>query len=401
MQLTQQIKIKPTVEQEIVLKELSEKCRLIYNFALEERKEAFKKGVKGINYIKQQNDLPKIKKKYPEYNWVYSKVLQYTLRVLDANYKSFFTLWKKGDRTARLPGYKGKKYFTTLVYNQYGFKYKKGYIEFSHKYPIKTRLLFNIPSKFSFDKIYQIAIVKRDNKFYLSVTYEKLEKKYSDNNLYQAFDLGVIKHTGINMMGKSIDLINKRPDKYWESKIQKIQSRKDHCKQNSRKWQLLNKNMIRMKRKSSNQLKDFQHKLSRKVINNTRANTIVLGKLETKKLSHKNKYAKGLHRSLHNTGNISRFIRFLTYKARIAGKRIIEINERGTTKTCCICGNKQEMPLYKRKYACDCGNYIDRDKNSAINIMYNFLSQNALWTGYFQFVSNLRQTDLTMVRYSQ
>lgn len=52
------------------------------------------------------------------------------------------------------------------------------------------------------------------------------------------------------------------------------------------------------------------------------------------------------------------------------------------------------MPLYKRIYECDCGNFIDRDKNSAANIMSRFLSQNALWTGYFQFENNLRQTGL-------
>jgi len=56
-----------------------------------------------------------------------------------------------------------------------------------------------------------------------------------------------------------------------------------------------------MKRKSANQLKDFQHKLSRKIVNNTKANTITIGKLETKKLSQKNKYAKGLNKSLQNT----------------------------------------------------------------------------------------------------
>lgn len=41
---------------------------------------------------------------------------------------------------------------------------------------------------------------------------------------------------------------------------------------------------------------------------------------------------------------------------------------------------------------CVCGNYIDRDGNSAINIMLNFLSQNALWTGYQKFADNLQQT---------
>jgi len=403
MQLTQQIKIKPTTEQEVVLNTLSEKCRLIYNFSLKERKEAFKNKLEGINYIKQQNDLPELKTKYPEYSWVYSKVLQYTLRILDADYKSFFQSYKE-DKNAKLPKFKGKKYFTTMVYNQSGFKHKKGFIELSYKHPAKIKLLFKIPDKFIFEKIYQIAIYKKDNKdFYLSVTYQKPELEYKDNKLYQAFDLGVTKHTAVNSKGKFIEFINKRPDRYWEDKIQKAQSRRDHCKKKSNRWNLLNKNLKLMKRKSANQLKDSQHKLSRKIVDNTKANTIILGKLETKKLSQKNKYSKGLHKSLQNTGNISRFVRFLTYKTKLIGKRAIEINERGTSKKCCVCGKLHNMPLYKRIMICDCGNLLDRDKNSTVNIMSKFLSQNGMWTSYQQFAGNLRQTGLTidMARYSQ
>jgi putative transposase len=40
---------------------------------------------------------------------------------------------------------------------------------------------------------------------------------------------------------------------------------------------------------------------------------------------------------------------------------------------------------------CDCGNNIDIDRNSSINIMFRYLSQNALWTSYLQFVDNHRQ----------
>jgi putative transposase len=84
---------------------LSERCRLIYNFGLAERKSAFKNG-KNISYIDQQNDLPETKKKYPEYRWVYSKVLQVILQKLDADYRSFFALKKNGDQNAELRGSK-------------------------------------------------------------------------------------------------------------------------------------------------------------------------------------------------------------------------------------------------------------------------------------------------------
>ena len=97
MYLTKKIRIFPTQEQSQILWILSEKCRLIYNFALKERinswkinKEKPKEEKLYISYIDQQNKLPNLKKQYPEYKWVYSKVLQTTLKKLDADYKSFF-----------------------------------------------------------------------------------------------------------------------------------------------------------------------------------------------------------------------------------------------------------------------------------------------------------------------
>ncbi|MDG6218415.1 MAG: transposase, partial [Candidatus Thermoplasmatota archaeon] len=103
---------------------------------------------------------------------------------------------------------------------------------------------------------------------------------------------------------------------------------------------------------------------------------------------------KGLHTSLHNTGIIGRFIGLLTYKATLCGKRVRVISEQDTSKTCCVCGHKKNrMPLYQRTYHCEkCGNTLDRDVNSTVNIMLRFLSQNALWTRYQQFVDTLRQT---------
>jgi putative transposase len=112
----------------------------------------------------------------------------------------------------------------------------------------------------------------------------------------------------------------------------------------------------------------------------------------------------GLNRSTQNTGHLSRFIGFLTYKATLAGKRVIKVDEQNTTRTCCVCGALHEMPLWKRVMECECGNTLDRDRNSAVNIMVRFLSQNALWTGYRQFAGNLRQTGLGILetpRYSQ
>jgi hypothetical protein len=105
MLLTRKIRITPTAKQAKILWALSEKCRLLYNFALTERRHQWIRNrtkpateYTPITYIQLQNALPDLKAQYPEYIWVYSKVLQMTLRRLDADYKSFFARWRRGDQ---------------------------------------------------------------------------------------------------------------------------------------------------------------------------------------------------------------------------------------------------------------------------------------------------------------
>lgn len=406
MHLTKKIKINPTEEQVGVLWQLSEQCRRLYNSALAERKEAWETEQKSVKYVEQQNQLPMLKEKFPQYNIVYSKVLQSVLKKLDANYKSFFSLWKNGDKSARPPKFRSGKYFMTLVYNQSGFKIKDRKISFSHK-ANEIQLSFEIGNAFDLLAIKQIEIYndgpyKGRGNFFVSLTYEKNPlKEYIDNDSYQAIDLGITKIvTAVNTQGRFFEVKTPRSDQYWNTKIDTIKSRRDHCKKGSNRWDRLHKTYRKMEAKKSNQIKDFQHKLSKTMIENTRSNTIIVGDLnvknmaQTKKVTGKRKRSQ--NRSTQNQGYLSRFIEFLTYKAELAGKKVIRIDEAYTSKECCVCRKRHAMPLWERTMKCDCGNVIDRDRNSAINIMKRFLSQNALWTSYQKFSDNLRQTGLQM-----
>ena len=308
MKLTQKIRIFPTPEQEIVLWKLSEKCRLIYNFALAERKDAYRHGIKGVNYRTQQNDLPLIKQHFPEYTWVYSKVLQYALRSLAADYQSFFALRKNGHADACPPRFKGKNYFTSMVYNQSGFRIEPGKITFSHKFN-DIPLEFAIPDKFSLgDKqVKQVAISSYRSQYFVSFTYELEEPPYVDNDRYQAIDLGITYIvTAVNTQGKFLVVNNQRPDKYWNPKIAEVHSRKDKCKKFSNKWKLLNKLKHNYERKRDNQTRDFQHKLSKKLVDNTKANTLIVGELDVKHMAQSNKVPKpmraGLNRATQQRG---------------------------------------------------------------------------------------------------
>jgi len=409
MQLTKKIRIFPTPDQEEVLCYLSERCRLLYNFALAERRKEWElnnlkddfdvfpwgKTSYSVDYKKQQNDLPNLKEKYPKYKVVYSKVLQMAIRTLNADYNSFFEQRKNGDTDAHPPGFKGKEYFTTMIHNQSGFKIRDNTITLTQYYKKDIPLTFDIPSSEQFGRVYQVSVFKDKNKYFLSIVHEVPEKTYEDNGIYQAIDLGITKTvSAVNTRGKFFETINPRPDKYWNPIIDALQSRRDHCKKKSRKHHHIHQSMTKRQKKRSNQIKDIQHKLSRRMIDNTKANTIIVGDLDVKEMAQSKKATRGLNRSTQNNGYLSQFVGFLTYKAALAGKKVIEIDERYTSKTCYVCGKQHIMPLWKRTMECDCGNTLDRDRNSSINIMLRFLSQNARWTGYQQFADNLRQTGL-------
>ncbi|MFW9988062.1 MAG: RNA-guided endonuclease InsQ/TnpB family protein [Candidatus Odinarchaeota archaeon] len=392
MKLTQRIRIFPTKRQELLLWILSEKCRLLYNFALAERMENWHKNKElprekryYIDYLIHSKALPGLKEKYPEYKWVYSKVLQTILKKLEANYKSFFVLWKKGDKDAKPPRFKGKKYFTTLCYNQSGFKLQESSIIFSHKHPSNIVLEFEVRSHLiPQGTIKQVELFHSDERWYISLTYDVKVPEYHDNRSYQAFDLGINQTVGVNLSGNSVQFTHRRADLYWKKKIEEVQSKRDHCKRYSNKWQWYHSKLLWMIKKCVYQLKDFQHWLSNQIVSNTKANTIIVGDLKVKKMAQKkkgtgnakkNSVNNTLNHSVHNTGYLSRFVEFLTYKAEKIGKKVIRIDESKTTKACCKCGKLEKRAIFERIIICDYGNRIDRDLNSAINIMIRFLSE--------------------------
>ncbi|MFO8018802.1 MAG: zinc ribbon domain-containing protein [Promethearchaeia archaeon] len=71
-------------------------------------------------------------------------------------------------------------------------------------------------------------------------------------------------------------------------------------------------------------------------------------------------------------------MKFLTYKAEKIGKRGIRIDESYTTQTCAKCGRRAKLDLSERDISYECGHKMDRDLNSAVNIMVKFLTSDDL-----------------------
>lgn len=400
MELSTKIIINPNFEQIDVLMHLSEECRLLYNYCLSEKLKLTKSYGKNIPYKTQKKHLHPLREKEPHYNIVNVKVLQRIIKKVDVDYKEFYRHYTCGNYTVNPPKFKGKKYFMNMLFDRKNtsFELKDGQIILLHKHS-NIKLNFDIPEQIYSKNINSIEVIntrpyKINGEFVLKINFEKNEKKFVDNKKYQAFDLGNMKIvTAINTNGKVIEVWNKRVNKYWDLKIRKAKERLEGCKKYSNRWLFLKNKISKMIIKKKNSTNDYFHKTAHKIVNNTKANTLIVGDMSLVDLKMEKGFSN-LHFGTQNNIYLINFIELLTYKAKLIGKKVVKIDESYTSKECFVCGKLHTMTVHDREYTCECGNVIDRDVNSSINIMLRYLSQNANWTGYQQFVGNLRKTGL-------
>jgi putative transposase len=78
-----------------------------------------------------------------------------------------------------------------------------------------------------------------------------------------------------------------------------------------------------------------------------------------------------------------RFSTILEYKAKVEGIEVVELSERNTSKTCCVCGRKDESQRVERGlYVCEtCDAAFNADVNGAENIRLNLNQSNSESSG--------------------
>lgn len=355
MQKTYKFRLYPSKQQEKKLLCTLDRCRFVYNKLLEKLNKKEK-----IDRKKLQHSVVKLKEKYKELKEVYSKVLQYEHYRLFSNLRALSRLKLNGKKVGKLR-FKGKGWFKTFTYNQSGFK-----IIETDKRLDKLHLskIGNIPIKIHRKvngKIKQITIKHcSSKKWYACITTEIKEKITRSNNTKKVgIDLGLdnfiydsngnkIKHPKI--LDKSLKKLTKE---------QRRLSRKKKKSRNRKKQRI---KVARVHEKIINQRNDFLHKLSRYYVKGY--GFIALEKLQINSMV-KNKY---LSKSIIDA-SWSKFIQLLQYKAENAGVEVIQIDPKNTTQICSNCGSKVPKKLYNRIHKCKCGLEIERDYNSALNIL--------------------------------
>jgi len=110
-----------------------------------------------------------------------------------------------------------------------------------------------------------------------------------------------------------------------------------------------------------NQRADFQHKISRWLVNE-------YGLIAVEDLNVKGLASGMLAKSVSDAG-WGMFLEKIAYKAANAGRRFFRVNPNGTTQLCSNCGSHCPKDLSQRVHSCSCGLELGRDHNAALNIL--------------------------------
>ena len=121
-----------------------------------------------------------------------------------------------------------------------------------------------------------------------------------------------------------------------------------------------------IKKRESHIVKDLNHKISRKIVNEAK-NTNCAIKLENLKGIRKSKKQKQSFKYTLNSWSYYQLQNFIEYKAKILGVPVLYINPAYTSQNCHKCGKLGERN--GKKFKCShCGHTAHADVNAALNI---------------------------------
>lgn len=374
MIVCKKIRIEIDQEDKDALEFMQRKCRGLYNWWIGR----LKNGEKWHLY-EAKLSLQESRKHDPELNNVYGKLLAEVYFRIDGAMERFFHRLKESDGKAGFPRYRSRHEFFTLIYpamyvkiNNKTMVLPTGGKGRNKKYKnVLAKLTEQPPEKFK-----ELAVSKdsRGN-YYCSFVHERSENPVGNIGVV-AFDLGIkTLATGINDNGRMYKIGGFKGYRWYNRQLDKVRSKRDKCQKGSRRYRFLSQVYKRVSEEKHNKQNDSLHKASHLIANKLAESAVVIGDLSQEQMVAKSKN-RNKNRAVKNDWGLYKFTKMLNYKCMLYGKKLHVISERDTSKTCHKCGHIQAMPLYKRTYKCpECGLVMDRDENSAINILNRFLAR--------------------------
>jgi len=358
-----QFRLYPNKAQETALGEMLDAYRTLYNAALQERRDAYRRCHVSLNYYDQANQLKDIRANGDELARFSYSTAQQVLRRLDKAFKAFFERVKRGE-TPGFPRFKSARRFNSVPFRfGDGATLKDGRLNLTGVGRVKVKWHRDIPA----DAAIKQVIVKRDgDKWYACFAIElpDLETPVHPGPVI-GVDLGLSALVTLST-GEKVE--PPRPFRKAQAKLRRQQRRASRRKKFSRGWRKAQRQVAKTHARIANQRKDVAHKLSRRLAGEF--SLIAVEDLNILGLAKSN-----LAKSVLDAG-WSQLLQFTAYKVEETGSRLVAVDPRGTSQFCSGCGCRVQKDLSVRVHRCpECGVVLDRDENAALNILYRALDR--------------------------
>jgi IS605 OrfB family transposase len=383
MLLCKKIKLEVSPQDAAALEFMQAKCRGLYNWWVMRLRD----GEKWPSVYTAKLSLQESKQHDPELEWVYGKLLHEVFYRLDNAMQAFFRRLKAGEKPG-FPRVRPRHTFFTLCYPAMYLKIVGDVLILPTGGKGKNKRFPNITARLTEEPpaVFREVAISRDARgnYYASFGYRKPEEMCIKGEV-AAFDLGIKSlATGVNEQGRVYHAGGFKGARWYNKQLDKIRSKRDKCKKKSRRYIHLSRVYKRVSERKRNKQKDRLHKASHLIAHKLVERTVVIGDLSQRQMVMREhaEHNKHLNRAVFNDWGLYSFVQMLVYKCLLYGKELVFLDEKNTSKQCSGCGHLQAMPLYKRTYICtECGMVLDRDENSAINILARYFARLEPYTG--------------------
>lgn len=353
-----------TKGQRRILEQQLEECRWVYNETLAERKRVYEERGTTVRLHDTQAWLPGWKLLRPTLKLVHSQVLQNVSVRVDLAFHSFFRRIREGTSAAGFPRFKGIGRYDSITYPQYGNGVRLDKTCLILSKVGRVQLVLHRPLE---GKPKTVTLTRsRTGKWFACFSCELDAEPLPPTDHVVGVDMGL---TTFATLSDGTEIANPRFYRHDEADLKRVQKQKDAAK-NAQHWEEHHRHkkaLAHIHERIANRRADFAHQQSRKLVNTYQV--IVFEELQPMLMGR----SHGMRKSILDVA-WKQFINMTIAKAEEAGRQIILVNPRNTSKMCSSCGEIVPKTLRDRIHICPhCGLVMGRDHNAAINILHQGL----------------------------
>lgn len=356
MRKTYKYRLFPTGKQRKALRFSLDACRWVYNKTLEARKKAWEERKESLSLYDTNRLIPQWKEENPNLTNAFSQCLQNTQQRVDLALKAFFRRVKAGEKPG-YPRFRGFDRYDSFTFPQFGFEITTNGLKVSKVGTVKIKFHRKLIG------VIKTCTIQRSStdKWYVCFSCEVSPKPLRKVKKVVGIDVGLESFATLSTGEK---IANPRFFRINEAKFVKAQRRLSKAEKGSPDRKKQRKKVSHVHEKIANRRKDFAHKLSHQLVN--KYQVIAFEKLDIKEMRENG--FKGIRKSIGDVA-WNQFIQFTVYKAEEAGRTVVFVDPRNTSKICSRCGQLVGKRLSDRVHICSCGLIMDRDQNASLNIL--------------------------------